>query len=362
MTVAAVAQRPQALEPGINPDRHRDTIVRRLADLLFLPAGQISPFEKGLVDEILSRLYRGLDGGMRLKLARRLSQLGEPPSRITRLMAADHAEIAALFLERHELFDETELVHLVGLTGPQHHAMLARRPSLPPAATEALVATERAEIIETLLANPGAVFSHRAYEKVGELSRGSAVYQQLLLARSDLPASLAHEMFWWVGPSSRRIILQRYSMERRLLVEAIADLKHADGQEAADIDWVFRLSGAVRPRAQAGDLAKLSDWLKHPAESGSCEVLAEALAIDGETVSRIALDPGGEPLVVLLKALGLSVSQYKALGPHLALCLADPGEPRLGELSTLFETLSTDWADLVLRLWDGQDKPPPPRG
>jgi Uncharacterised protein conserved in bacteria (DUF2336) len=355
MTVAAaVAPRPHGLEQEVHPDRHRETIVRRLSDLLFLSAGQISPFEKGLVDEILSGLYGSLDSLMRLRLARRLAPLSEPPPRLTRLMAVDKVEIAHLFLERQELFDEAELAQLIARTGPEHHLLLARRPSLSAAATEALLGSESPEIVEILLGNPGAVFSFRGYEKLVELSRGNVLYQELLLSRSDLPAQLAHEMFWWVGARLRRGILQRFSMERRLLVEAIDDLKHAHGQASADIDWAFRLSGAVRPRAGAGDLAALADWLRAPAERRHCETLAAALAIDGATVERIGLDSGGEPLVVFLKALGLSVSQYKALGPHIALGLAEPEEPRLGQLSALFESLSTDWADLVLRLWDEQ--------
>src|SRR5262249_29865301 len=154
------------------------TLVRRFADLLFLPADQVSPFEKGLVDEILGRLYPLLDYAMRLRLARRLSVLAEPPRRITRLMAADRAEIAQLFLERVELFDEADLVTLIGAVGSDHHAMICRRASLSRGVTTVLVATRDPRIIETLLAHRGAVFSVPVYQMLAEMSRGNATYQE----------------------------------------------------------------------------------------------------------------------------------------------------------------------------------------
>jgi hypothetical protein len=362
MTVAAALLAPQR-EFEIPADRRRDTVVRRFADLLFLPTGQVSPFEKNLVDDILSRLYMPLDYAMRLRLARRIAQLGEPPLRLTHLMAVDEAEIAQLFLAREDLFDEAELVALIRAMGPEHHAMLTRRASLPAQAAEALIETGDEAIIEMLLTNPGVSFTTSLYKKMAGLSRAQASYQELLLARDDLPAEIAHEMFWFVGPSLRRMILQRYSIERRRLVEAVADLHAAQGVLSEDLDWAFRFSGAARRRTQAIDISLLAAWFDRPEERPFCQRLSDALAIDCDTVARIAQDGGGEPLVVLLKALGLTASQFKALGPHLVSALADPGDGRVGQLSALFETLSTDWADLVLRLWDEQrpDAPQEPR-
>jgi uncharacterized protein (DUF2336 family) len=348
----AVALGPELQAP---PDRHRETLVRRFADLLFLPTERASPFEKGLVDEILSRLYPSLDPSMQQKLARRLSELADPPRRVTRLMAADRPEIAQLFLERVELFDEAELVALIAATGFAHHAMIARRASLSRAVTEALIVTRHPEIIETLLTHRGAVFSADVYRML-ELSRGDAAYQELLLMRADLPASLAHEMFWWVGAPLRRAILQRYSMERRLLVEAVRDLELTLSAAPADVYWAFRFSGASRPRLRVQDdeMEALAHWLGGAPEDCFAATLAEALAIDAATVERIRRDEGGEALTVLLKALGLSASQFKSLGPRIAARLGalDPARP--AALCALFETLSTDWADLVLRLWDQQ--------
>ena len=349
---AAIALRP---EHELASERHRETLVRRFADLLFLPTDQASPFEKGLVDEILSRLYPSLAESMRVRLARRLAELAEPPRGVLRLMAKDKPEIARHFLEREGLFEEAELVALIATTGPEHHAMILRRNVLPRAVSEALLETETPDIIEALIANRGAVFSYAAYRRLAVMSRGSAVYQELLLARPDLPASLAHEMFWWVGSSLRWGILQRYSMERRLLVEAVSDLEVTLSAAPADVYWAFRFSGAARPRTKVQDdyVTRLAGWLERPTESRLGDALAQALAIGPATVARALADEGGEALVVLVKALGLSPSQFKTLGPSLATRLADP--ERVAELSALFETLSTDWADLVLRLWDQQD-------
>lgn len=346
--------------PAQVQSRQRDTLVRRLADLLFLPSDQASPFEKGLVDEILTKLYASLDRAMRARLARRLSDLAEPPQRLLKLMASDDIDIARLFLERAELFDDAELARLAASVGPDHRALIARRHNVGAATTDVLVKTGDAELILVLLSNAGARFSLAGFDALVKLSRLEPLILDRLLARADLPAPLAHEIFWWAGPAPRRHILQRYSMERRLLIEAIADLTPAAAQtHDSDIDWALHYSGAirVRTRLETEDLSALTDWLIAPLDTGLRQKLAALLSIDPGTVNRAVSDNGGEPAVILLKAAGLSTAQFKGLAHVLADRSQADHATQFDALVSLFQSLSTDWADLVLRFWDQQSVP-----
>jgi hypothetical protein len=360
LSAAALALPPEEAAPSFgartvlggtpSEERRRELMVRRLADLLFLPAGQVSPHEKGLVDEILSRLYPALERVSRVRLAKRTHNLAEPPRRLLRLMAADEAEISVPFLERPGLFEDGELAALVRATGPAHHMVIAHRTSIGAQTAAALIDTGEGAVIAALISNPGASFGAALMRRVAVLARTNRVFAARLLARADLPAALAHEMFWWVDADARQNILHRFSMERRLLGEAVSDLALGDAVPG-DLDWAFRLTGAGRtpPRIESDELALLMRWLNGVEEAGALEVVAEALLIAPATVQRIAQDPGGEPMAVLLKAIGLTLSQFKTLVPLL--------EVRAGtntDFTALFGSLSTDWADLVLRLWDLQ--------
>jgi hypothetical protein len=343
---------------ALGDDRRREMMARRLADLLFLPAGQVSPHEKSLLDEILSRLYGGLDAGCRLRLARRIARLAEPPRRLLRLMAADEPAIAGPFLERPELFEDADLASLVRMTGPAHHALIVHRHQLGPQACDALIATGDEALIETLIVNPGAGFTPAAFRALAELARVNKAFEAKLLARADLSSTLAQEMFWWADAAGRQAILHRFSMERRLLGEAVCDLVLKEAAPA-DLDWAMRLTGALRvpARVEGSEMALLARWLEGVEEAGAVEALAQVLFIAPATIRRIGADKGGEPAVVLLKALGLTTSQFKTFAPLLAQRLATCDQGRRESLLALFGTLSTDWADLVLRVWDQQERP-----
>jgi hypothetical protein len=272
--------------------------------------------------------------------------------RLLRLMAADEAEISGPFLERPGLFEDGELAQLVRITGPAHHEVIARRTNIGLQTATALIDTGEGDVIALLIANPGAALGAVLLRRVAVLARSNKAFAAKLLARPDLPAALAHEMFWWADAAARQAILHRFSMERRLLGEAISDLGPGE-VAAADLDWAFRLTGASRmpPRIDADDLARIARWLEGAAEAGLVEAVAEALLIAPATVRRIGADRGGEAIAVFLKALGLTLSQFKTLAPVLD---GRAAAPHGTDLLALFGSLSTDWADLVLRIWDLQ--------
>ena len=341
----------------IDDDRRRRLVVRRLVDLLFQPSGHMTRHERALVDETVANLFPRLPDQERERLSRRVAELADPPRRIAALMARERIETARLFLDRSELFGEDELGDIIAATSSAHHLAIAERSSLPPRVIDALIATGASDVVAALLQNHQLEPSRRNFFQLVDASRRDPVCQALLLSRPDLPADVAHLMFWWVAPEWRAYVLQRYAMDRRRMAEVLSDVPEVPAFDAADIATALRTLGTLRIgglRDHPSALDLLPRWLADPGAAVIKAGMMEALSVQPETLARIAGDDGGEPLIVLAKAMGMTASEFAALEPLMWESLSLEDAERRASLRTLFETLSTDWADLVLRLWDRQ--------
>src|SRR3546814_1440997 len=66
-------------------------------------------------------------------------------------------------------------------------------------------------------------------------------FQPLLMARAELTTRLAQSMFWWAGPETRKDILTRHSIERRMMYAALDGVLEP-GLAAAATDDALRVN------------------------------------------------------------------------------------------------------------------------
>jgi hypothetical protein len=343
---------PQAVRAEAS--RLRGTVARRLADLLFLPSGQLSPAEKALIDSLLAPLFDCLDASEKERLARRVAELRDMPPQLARRMARDEPDIARLVLERADMLDEQDLAMLVKTGSLAHQLAVAMRPQLPSSVADALIATGRADVIEAVLRNASAKLSRRVFRYLVELSRRDGRFPPFLLARNDLPVDIAHELFWYVESPLRWEVIMRFGLERRLMADALSDLP-ANETSLADepVRAVMSVLGLSRPEpAPAERLAEtLGAWLR--AEGTAGVPVLRWSGIGKTTLERIRKDPWGEPQTVLFKALGAPKSALVAVKQVLVPRWPERERPlRVAHLAQLFDSMARDWAELLLRLWD----------
>ena len=142
---------------------------------------------------------------------------------------------------------------------------------------------------------------------------------------SDLPAELHHRLVWWIAAALRERFAggagEALPLLDRALAEAalrsIAAHDEGDRLEAS----ALRLAAALDP--QANELpALLVESLADRRLSLVVALLAHALGLDYGDAREIVLDPGGERLWLLLRALELDREAIARIG--LALSDADP--------------------------------------
>ena len=347
------------------PLRARRALLKRLADVVSLPASRINAFERAVTGDLLVEMLRLASHDERKRVASRLAPLAELPNSVARILLRDDPDIAGLLIEQCASLSDADIVGCARDSSFEHRMLLAVRRGLSEIVTETLFTFGEMEVIEAVLRNTTAHLSQVGIESVVGLSRQSPTLCGLLLKRPELRPSGAYVMFWWCAPEDRRTILQRFAVSREVMQEASEDV-FAMVAEEGWADPVARKALQFIERRQRNRVA----IEKSPFDSLEQAVMVAARdGLTRETASEIAFlagvkpltgakllgDPGGEPLAILCKATGMSRTDLTNLWRSMrrpettAEGLVHPDWERV---QITYEMLAVDRAQTVLRYWN----------
>nr|WP_316629016.1 DUF2336 domain-containing protein [uncultured Brevundimonas sp.] len=355
-----------AQEPGAEtPMRARRALLKRLADVVSLPASRINAFERAVTGDLLVEMLRLATREERRRVAARLAPLAELPNSVARILLRDEVEIAGLLIEQCASLSDADIVGCARDAGVDHRLLIAGRRGLSEIVTETLFSFGEMEVMEAVLRNAAARLSQVGIEAVVGLSRQSPGLCGLLLKRPELRPSGAYVMFWWCGPEDRRTILQRFAVSREVMQEASEDVF---GMAAAE-DWgdpVARkaLQFIERRQRNRGAIAKspfdsLEQAVMVAGRDGLTRETASEIAflsgVKPLTGAKLLGDAGGEPLAILCKATGLSRADLANLWRSMRRpeTVADGDiHPDWERVQITYEMLAVDRAQTVLRYWN----------
>jgi uncharacterized protein (DUF2336 family) len=362
MNEATALDDEEAAPPAL---KARHALLKRLADVVSLPASRINAFERAVTGDLLVEMLRQASPQERRRVAARLTPLAELPDSLARLLLRDAPEIAGLLIEQCAALSDADLVGCARDAGPEHRLIMGARRGLSEIVTETLLSFGEVATIEAVLRNPSARLSQVGIESVVALSRKQPRLCGLLLKRPELRPSGAYVMFWWCGADDRRVILQRFAVSRELMQEVSEDVFAM----AADEAWADPVSRKAlqfierRQRNRAAIEKSPYDGLEHAiavaAQDGlSREVASEIAFLAGVkplTGAKILGDPGGEPLAILCKATGLSRTDLLNLWRSMRrpeTTAEGVMHPDLDRVQITYEMLAVDRAQTVLRYWN----------
>ena len=345
--------------------RARHALLKRLADVVSLPASRINAFERSVTGDLLVEMLRLAAPVERKRVAARIAPLSELPNSLTRMLLRDEPEIAALLIEQCASLTDADLVACVRDASVDHRFLIATRRGLSEVVTEALINAGEERVIEAVMRNTSARLSQIGIEHIVSLSRQTPSYCAHLLKRIELRPSGAYVMFWWCGAEDRRTILQRFAVSREVMQEVVEDVFAM----AADENWQDPVSRKAlqfierRQRNRAAVAKSPYDDLEHAvvtaAQTGLTRELAAEISylagIKPLTGAKILGDAGGEPLAILCKATGMTRVDLQTLWRSMRRpeTQADGSiHPAWERVSVCFEMLAVDRAQTVLRYWN----------
>lgn len=337
-------------KPVETPEADEDAgeLARSLLDMMSSSGGSALPQERALAADTLLRLVPRIPVKALLGVVDRLAIMEQPPSLlVAKLIRDPRPEVAGPLLERCSHISDQDLANAIADGSVSKQRMIARRRVLSPALTDHLIAQGDPSVLLTLVRNPGASLSHEAYYRLGEFASQHHALLAPLATRADLPPPVAFELFWFVPPELRRFIFSRFLTDsetlNRILKITMATHAAADAGQAGDIKFPNReLVEQVVDLAVKGNLDEAS------------QLLSEIGGICSDCAIRVLSDRDGEPIAVLLKALGYARGKFTEAIERLkhSDCGILRSDRNAAELQGIFDTLSFNKARILLTYWD----------
>lgn len=324
----------------------RVLMARKLADIVVLPSARISANERYLAADILVQLLDELAAEQRAEVAGRVGRAAECPPALLRMLLLDEPAVARPILEGAERLAEALLIETARDASGSHRQMIARRKDLSAAIADACLLYDEIEICRLILKHSQCELSPNAINRLVALSSLCADLQAPLLRRRELEPAHGFMMFWWVGRELRKRIVSRFSLDRAVIQDALADL-YARVFRTKDTDALVQeililAERRHRPRGLDGESVSM-EVVKRTlaaARKQPTHEIVDAIAMIGgvsrDLAARILRDEGGEPFAVLCKSLGLPRNDFFAF-------YDDPADPDLAEKGEYLLGFLTVW-------------------
>lgn len=358
-------EEPAPEAPKVSTITVRARLAKRLADVICIPASQITPQERHMAGDVLVDLLREADIEIRESVARRLTMLNEAPRNILVMLAKDDIRVARHVLENSKSLTDSDLIGIAKSTFSKHHEIIARRRKIADGVVEALVEFMDDSVVERILMNKGANIPEVAIQRILATSRHNPRYVELLVKRVELRPAHGLTLFWWADSATRTKILQRFGVTRNILQESCGDLfKAAAGEGWGDpatrkaLQFIERRQ-RNRAAISRSEYESLEAAIDHAAKNGLTRQVTQEISymagVKPATGAQVLTDKTGEALAVFCKAPGLKREYLEKLWT----ALRRPLKTETGEYSESFkrvlaayDSISTDKAQTVLRYWN----------
>ncbi len=355
---------PEEPPVGAAPSRARVALFKRLADVVCLPTSRVNTFERSMTADLLVDMLREAPIEDRLRVARRLASLTEIPASLVRLLLRDQIEVSQALLENCASLSDADLLDCARHSTGDHRRLIALRRGVGEVVTEALVEPMEPPVVEALLRNELARLSNAGVETMVAASRDEPRFVTQLLRRAELRPHHAYVMFWWADADARKAILQRFSVSRDVLQEAVTDvfaLAAEEGWSDAISRKALQFIERRQRNRQALDRSRFASLEEAVAATQprltreTAEEISYLSGLKPMTGAKIFTDSGGEPLAILCKATGLPRAAVTALWKSLRRPDVDASgalTPALERVLITYDMISVDRAQTVLRYWN----------
>jgi Uncharacterised protein conserved in bacteria (DUF2336) len=344
VTFKALAE-PKPAETA-EADEESGELALSLLDMMSMGAASGLPQERALAADTLLRILPRIPVKQLLAVVERVAIMETPPALlVAKLIRDPRPEVVAPLLERCMHITDQDLITAANEADAGKRRMIARRRVISPVLADRLIALGDPSVVLTLVRNPGAAFSHDAFYVLGEVASEHHAILAPLVTRPDLPPPVAFELFWFVPPELRRYILSRFLTDSETLNKILRITLATGGGDIPPADTRFPPRETIEAALSLVTEFRLDE---------AAQVLAEAAGISRDTSLRIFADREGEPMAVILKALGYPRGQLSEAMVKLGSgenAIIRPGRV-IEELQNVFDSLSFNKARILLTYWD----------
>ncbi len=275
---------------------------------------------------------------VRRALSEALAGAADAPRHLVVALAADQSDVAAPVLARSSVLGEADLIDCAAIGDAFAQTAIALRPGLTAPVAAAIAEVGAREALIALAINTAAELRPFSMKRMIERFGDDAELREALLARSDLPLALRHDLAvatsaalaafvtargWLGGERAER--LAREARDKAAVIIA-AEAAQAPGAASLELARHLRAAGRLTPALLLRALL-----------SGDGGFFAAALGdLGGVSTQRVAglmRDPGGAGFAALYARAGLPQALAPAFRAAVAAARSAPPQAPDGRLS-----------------------------
>lgn len=209
----------------------------------------LGPTERKLMEDIFRVMVKDVEVKVRQALSQSLKESPELPREIALSLANDVAEVALPIIEFSDVLSDADLIGIIQKNGTDHQKAVARREQLSEKVSDALVDTENAEVVATLVSNEGAALTEKTMARVLDTFGANPAVSEPLAMRKVLPLTVAERLVSLVSERIRNHLVTHHAMSS----DTATDL-FLSAREKATI-------GLLQPDTNLRDMLELVDQL-----------------------------------------------------------------------------------------------------
>jgi uncharacterized protein (DUF2336 family) len=343
---------------SLGSDQSRLRALWHATDVLI--AGQYSEEDIWVFGEVIERLARELEVAARAELARRLANTRNAPINYVCKLAYDSSiEVAGPVLRGSERLDVRTLVSIASSESQQHLLAISNRKSVTEPVTDVLVVVGNQEVINSLVRNAGARFSHFGFLKLIKRTEHDSILVETLGTRADIPRHIFQQLIAKASDEvRRRLERERPEMAtevQTLVADVTGELHSIFGPASKEF---FHAKNTVLTLQRRGQLQekKIFEFAQAHKLPEVTIGLSLLCALPANVVERGLTDPTGEMPMIFAKALDFSWKTTMSLlflgAPDYKISAGD-----LDEFETRFSRLTAETARSVIKLYQSRKAP-----
>jgi uncharacterized protein (DUF2336 family) len=333
----------------------RELLAGAVSDLFAEEDAVLSPRERDLMTDILNRLVKDVEISVRRKLSQRLADVESAPHALMVELANDEIEIAAPVLSRSKVLRDIDLIEIVRHRTMEHQLGVAMRDTLGASVSKALVETDNAAVVETLLRNQEAHIEPETMSIIVHQSRDRRNYQEPLLHRKELSPDLAKRMYGWVSAALRTAILDRYDLDENDFDDAM-EIAVRESFNEAEIGDNNELELSLESLLTIDEVAQseLVQALREGEVTQFQMLLQKATGLRLPFLRVLMFEKGGERLAIACRAIDMASKVFAAIYRLLSMTSRQKAQMPRGDLTriaSLYLDIKPELAVTVLHHW-----------
>jgi len=181
----------------------------------------LGPKERAMAEEIFRIMVKDAEVRVREALAQNLKENPNVPHDVALNLAKDVDRVALPVLQFSAVLSDEDLIEIVHSQAPAKQIAIAGRSSVSKSLSSALVETDNAEVVGTLVANEGADISDDDLEKVIEEFSGNDTIKNAMVMRPKLPITVSERLLTLVSEKMREELAKRHDIGDDLAIDLI---------------------------------------------------------------------------------------------------------------------------------------------